>query len=216
VDHLQSLIPLHANTEQELDRYFSRSPAPPEDDEEFYEICSDLLDLEQEIMLDVDITLLMAAIAAEEKINRFCVYNLHQDVSETLEKLSPTEKLKVLSALMVNADVRGCHVYAALKQLTSWRNAFAHGHCVDRPTRSLRHNHLISPEHYPGVPDSVAKCVNLLEGFLTISSYLESISKNPYTSSGSVEIAEIKALLERVKQFRITGNQNMYDIVIDT
>jgi len=32
----------------------------------------------------------------------------------------------------------------------SWRNLRPHGHCVDRTTKTLRHNHLIHPDDYPG------------------------------------------------------------------
>ena len=213
-DHLQALIPLHASTEQTLARYFSQDPPPPEDDEEFGEICSNLWDLEHEIKLDIDTTLLMAAITAEDHINRFCVYNLHQDVAEPLERLPPTEKLEVLSALVGYPGVKGRHVYLALQQLTSWRNAFAHGHCVDRPTRSLRRNHLISPEQYPGVPDGIAKCIKMLKGLLLLSSYLRSISKNSYTSSSSVEDAELEYLLERIDKFRFTGTPDVYSVSV--
>ena len=211
-DHLQALIPLHARTDEALNEYFSRNLPPPEGDEEFGDICSDLWDIEHEIKLDIDTALLMAAVAAEDDINRFCVYNLHQDVAEPLERLSPTEKLEVLSALMGYPGVKGRHVHSALKQLSSWRNAFAHGHCVDRPTRSLRTNHLVSPEQYPGVPDGVTKCIKMLEGLLELSTYLESISKNPYTSFASVEDAELKDILARVKQFKFTGTPNVYSV----
>jgi len=215
-DHLKALIPLHTKTEQALDSYYSRLPPPPEGDEEFGEICSELWELEHEIKLDVDTALLMAAIAAEDDINGFCVYNLHQDVAEPLERLSPTEKLEVVSALMGHPGVKGRHVHFALQQLTSWRNAFAHGHCVDRPTRSLRHNHLVSPEQYPGVPDSVAKCITMLEGFLVVSTYLETISSSSYTASASVEDQELKGRLRDLRKFRFAGTPDVYTVSFAT
>ena len=129
----------------------------------------------------------MAAIAAEEKLNQFCVYNLHQDIAEPLEKLSPPEKLQVASAVLGHSGVRGTRPFHAIQCLNTWRNAFAHGHCTDRPTKTLRHNHLIAPNEYPGVPDSVALCIKMLSGYVDLCEYLISISENPYTAGRGEE-----------------------------
>ena len=83
----------------------------------------------------------------------FCVFNLHRDIAETIEKLSVQEKLLVASGVMGKHDVKSEAVYERAGKLNRWRNAFAHGHCVDRPVKSLRHNHLIDPDEYPGVPN---------------------------------------------------------------
>ena len=215
-NHLEALVPLHAQTELALSRHFSRNPAPPPADDAFGDICEELWELEHEIKLDVDTALLMAAIAAEDHVNMLCVYNLHREVAEPLERLSPPEKLEVLSALLGHPGVKGRHAYLSLQQLIAWRNAFAHGHCVDRPTRSLRHNHLTPPETYPGVPDSVAKCIKMLEGFLVVSAYLRRISKNPYTASASVHDKELKSCLQFLKRFTFTGGPDVYCISVAT
>ena len=215
VDHLDELIPLNLETEERLDEYLSRSPEPEDDDPEFGEICSDLWDLEHEVKLDTDIAVFMAAISSEDELNRFCVYNMHRDIAEPLEKLSPPEKLQVASAIVGHPGVKGQHSFAAIQRLTTWRNAFAHGHCVDRPTKSLRHNHLISPSDYPGVPDSIAACIKYVRGYLVLSRYMRSISKNPYTGGGSEEDKEIEAQLRLLERYKFEGTPSVYTIIFE-
>jgi hypothetical protein len=215
VEHLAELVPLNEATDERLVEYLGRDPEPPEDDPEFGEICDELWELEHEIKLEADTAVFMSAIAAEDALNRFCVYNLHRDIAEPLEKLSPPEKLQVASAIVGHPGVKGQHPFAAVQHLTSWRNAFAHGHCVDRPTKSLRHNHLISPAAYPGVPDSVASCVKLVRGYLVLSRYLTSISKNPYTGGSSEEEREIEEQLLVVEQYKFEGSPEVYTVCFE-
>jgi hypothetical protein len=214
-EHLAELVPLNQETDERLDEYFSRDPEPLEDDPEFMEICSDLWDLEHEVKLDTDMAIFMSAISAEDELNCFCVYNLHRDVAEPLEKLSPPEKLQVASAILGHPGVKGRHPFTAIQHLTSWRNAFAHGHCVDRPTKSLRHNHLISPAAYPGVPDSVVTCIKLVRGYLVLSKYLASVSKNPYTGGSSEENKEIEEQLRVLEQYKFKGTPDVYTITFE-
>jgi len=214
---LARLIPLHRETSGPLDEYFSQHPEAEEDDaelEEFGAICSDLVELEHRIRLRAELAIFMSAIDAEDTLNRFCIYNLHRDIAESLEKLSPPEKLRVASAVVGHPGVAGRDPYAALKRLSAWRNAFAHGHPVDRPTKSLRHSHLVSPPEYPGVPDTIATMVELLNGYLRICRYLESISLNSYTASGSVEAEEIEDHLSDITkyQFECEGSTTVYTV----
>ena len=68
----------------------------------------------------------------------------HKDAAEAIEKLSPPDKLVLLTALVGATPVKGDRAVRELSgDYTTWRNAAAHGHCVDRPTSSLRKNHLI-------------------------------------------------------------------------
>jgi hypothetical protein len=210
--HLSQLVPLNRRTDERLNEYFNRVPEPPEDDPEFDDICEELWDLEHEIKLDTDIAILMSAICAEDDLNRFCVFNLHQDMAEPLEKLSPPEKLLVASASVGHPGVKSTHAYEALRKLSSWRNAYAHGHCVDRPTKTLRHNHLISPPEYPGVPDSVAACVKMARGYVRLKEHLRSISKNSYTASGSSEASEVEASLDSIQKYRFVGSPPAYTV----
>lgn len=214
VGHLAALVPLNERTDEQLTEYFGREPEPPEDDPEFGHICAELWDLEHEIKLDTDIAVVMAAIAAEDALNCFCVYNLHREIAEPLEKLSPPEKLQVASAMVGHPGVKGSRAYSAIQELSSWRNAFAHGHCVDRPTKTLRHNHLISPDAYPGVPDSVATCLRLVAAHLSIQRYLASISKNKYLRGGTVEEQEIDEYLRTVARYKFSGTPEAYTIQV--
>ncbi len=104
------------------------------------------------------------------------------------------------SAIVGRPVVKGQHPFAVVQQPTSWRNAFARGNCVDRPTKSFRHNHPISPAAYPKVQDGIALCVALVRGYLALSQYLASIGKNPYTGGSSVEEREIEERLREVEQ----------------
>ncbi|MGI8910168.1 MAG: hypothetical protein ACR2JR_06385 [Rubrobacteraceae bacterium] len=66
--------------------------------------------------------ILMSAIEAEDEINRFCVYNLHKDVAESIEKLSPSDKLLVAAGAVGEEVGKGHAVYGVIKALTQWRN----------------------------------------------------------------------------------------------
>jgi hypothetical protein len=86
---LSELIPVHERTELRLDEYYEKHPDEPSNDddaalEEFGEICDELWELEHRIKLKAQIAILMSAIQAEDDINRFCVFNLHKDIAESV------------------------------------------------------------------------------------------------------------------------------------
>ncbi len=215
---LADLVPLHNQTEVELGEFYRRHPEEELDDkgmEEFGDICEPLWILEHKIKLKAGLAILMSAIEVEDSINHFCVYNLHKNIAESIEKLAPSEKLLIASAVIGKTNTKGQAVFEAIKKLSSWRNAFAHGHCVDRPTKSLRHNHLISPPQFPAVPDSLTKMKELVLGYVKITEYLSSISVNSYTAGRYTQTIEIESLIQEVSHFHITvlGTSNViYDI----
>jgi hypothetical protein len=178
---LSNLVVEHESTELRLSEFYEQHSDELSDEEleEFGEICDDLWGLEERVKIKAGLAIFMSAIEAEDLINRFCVFNLHRDIAESIESLSPAEKLLVASAAVGKESTKGTAVYEAVKKLSAWRNAFAHGHCVDRPTKSLRHNHLISPSQYPGVPDTLAKMQELIRCFLKIEEYHRTDSVNP-------------------------------------
>ena len=218
---LSNLLIVHESTEIQLNEYYKRHPNEPSSDdelEEFGEICDDLWALESKVKAKAELAIFMSAIEAEDLINRYCVFNLHKDIAESIESLSPAEKILVASAAIGEKSTKGTAVYEAVKKLSAWRNAFAHGHCVDRPTKSLRHNHLISPSQYPGVPDSLEKMQELIRCFIRIDEYLRSISLNPYTAGNSVEVEEIKDQLKEISAFKFIvspDSNEIYDIEYD-
>lgn len=217
-EYLSILVPLNEETSERVYEYLDRHPEEPADDDEeahseFDEICGDLWDLEHKIKLSTDAAILMAAISAEDRLNQFCVYNLHQDIAEPLEKLSPPEKLQVASAILGHPGVKGTQPFHAIQCLTGWRNAFAHGHCTDRPTKTLRHNHLVKPNEYPGVPDSVASCIKMISGYVVLCNYLSSISKNPYTAGRREEDSTISKHLTEIQRYEFKGNSWVYDVI---
>lgn len=211
---LEQLVPLNRETDRRLEEYFARKPEVDDDDPEFADICEALWELESQIKLKAEIAILMAAISAEDHLNMFAVFNLHKQVAEPLEKLPPHEKLQVLSALLDKPGITGSHVYGALKKLAAWRNAFAHGHCVDRPTKSLRHNHLTEPAELPGVPSMVADVAQMVSCYVELVDYLCSISKNPYTDGPDWDVDQIRGLLGDIRHYTFSGNNWVYEVEV--
>ena len=212
---LNELVSLNQQTDARLQEYFSRHPQPPEDDPEFGEICRDLWDLEHRIKLKAEVAILMAAISSEDHLNMTAVFNLHRDVVEPLEKLSPPDKLQVVSAFLDKPGIKGEKLYADVKRLTAWRNAFAHGHCVDRPTKSLRHNHLIEPSDLPGVPSLVADALDLVACYVDLVHYSSSISNNDYTAGPFWDVERIKEQLQQISRYRFKGSNWVYEVYFE-
>ena len=212
---LAELVPVLERTESELAAHFEKYPNNEQTDEEmqeFGEIADDLWMLEHQVDTKASVAILMSAIQAEDEINRFCVYNIHKDVAEAVEKLPPPEKLLIAAGMVGQGIGKGHAVYGAMRNLTKWRNAFAHGHCVDRPTRSLRHNHLIPPDQYPGIISHLADLKKLVSGYVRVSEYLASISRNAYGSGGSNEVKRLKEVLAEIARYRFTGDDNVYSL----
>lgn len=216
-DLLAELVPVLERTEIDLDAHFSKYPENEQTDEEmeeFSEIVDELWEIESKIKAKARVVILMSAIEAEDGINRFCVYNLHKDVAESIEKLSPPDKLLVAAGAVGEDIGKGHAVYGAIKALTQWRNTFAHGHCVDRPTRSLRHNHLILPDKYPGIASQLTELQSLVPSYVRVSEYMASIGRNEYGSGRSYEVERTKELLAKTARYRFTGNDNIYEVVV--
>lgn len=213
---LHELMPICAATHRNLDGFYKKYPDEKSlgsDDamEEFGYICNTLWELEHKIKLKCQIAILMAAIHAEETINMFCVFNLPKELVESLERLSPAEKLTAAASHLKQRSIRSTAAYSAITVLSGWRNAFAHGHCVDRPVKTLRHNHLISPKDYPSVPDSIADVVKHLEAYKRLGKYLARISQNPYAASSGLE-GTICDCLREIKKFAFKGDPQFYSI----
>jgi hypothetical protein len=214
---LEHLPELNKRTSVALEPHFDKFPSlrasqTDEAMEEFTDICDELWELEHRITLKAQLVILMTAIQAEERINQFCVFNLPREFVETLERLSPAEKLTAAASALGRRRVRATPAYGAVSQLMAWRNAFAHGHCVDRPLKSLRHNHLISPPEYPGVPDSIASMLKLTAGYTRLVDYVRRISKNPYTRAADHDWQEACASLRTVGRYRFTGGPTAYEV----
>lgn len=211
---LRALRDVHPRIKYLISDYFKLNPESPEDDEKFGEIAEPLWELESKISLKCEIAVFMAAIEAEDLINQTCVYNLHKDIAESLETLSPPNKLLIVSASLSESSVKGTRANEAIKKLSTWRNSYAHGHCTDRPTKTLRHNHLIAPDDYPSVPQEIEHMLAQLDGYLALSEYLRSISKNEYTSKTSVHDSEIKDYLDQIRcyKFIYKDNGQVYDL----
>ncbi len=214
---LRGLPELNGRTTQALDAHYQKYPRRRDSEsdeamEEFVTICDALWSLEHKITLKAQLVILMMAIQAEELINQFCVFNLPRELAETLERLSPAEKLTAAASALGRRRVRAESAFGAVTDLMSWRNAFAHGHCVDRPLKSLRHNHLISPEEYPGVPDSIAQMLRLAAGYTRLAEYIRRISKNSYTRGTDLNWREAQKALGQIEHYRFRGDPTAYEV----
>jgi hypothetical protein len=185
-----------------------------EDDESPYpEELDVLMDIEAEIIRLIDLAIFMAAIEAEDAVNQFAVFNIHKDAAEAIESLSPPDKLILVTALAGAPPVKSTAVFESIRKLTSWRNAAAHGHCVDRPTSSLRKNHLIPPKEYPAVPTKLSELQARLGDYLRVKEYLHGISINNYTSDPVMNDREIAESLGAIKSYRFRNvSGHAYDI----
>lgn len=211
---LRELVLINEKTTNDLSTYYEKYPQPEGDAElqEFCDICDELWELEHRIKLRCETAVLMSAIEAEDEVNRFCVFNLPKDVAEPIEKLSLPEKLLIASTLVGKKNAKSDAAFESISKLTGWRNAFAHGHCIDRPVKSLRHNHLIRPPEYPGVPDTVAATIKLVSHYVRASDYLQSISINPYTGGVFTEVDEIREVLREIGRYHFEGHNQAYTI----
>ena len=214
-DRLFDLEEMLEATRPPLAAYYLEFPESDDDPEleRFAEICGDLWVSEHRVKLKAELACLMSAIQVEDELNEFCVFNLHKDIAETIEKLSPPEKLLIASAVVGQTGIKGLSVFQELRKLTTWRNAFAHGHCVDRPTKSLRHNHLISPEEYPDVASTLRDAIELVSAFLTVSDYLREISINPSTKEMCGDNEDARDSLIALKKIRLEDQLHLYKIV---
>jgi len=171
---------------------------------EFGKITDDFMNYELSIASYADLCVLMGAISAETLINKFCVYNLHRDIAEPLERLSPPEKLIISSALVGHPGVKSRAPYEAIKELTKWRNVFAHGHCIDRPTQTIHKNHL--RDNLAGIRGahvSVNMLTEAVSRYLCVHDYLKEITQNQYVVDAySIENSDqIRHILNELQRF---------------
>lgn len=199
---LQQLRSTLATTRKKLEELEEKAGKNDIKEDDFSDACCDLWGLEYSIRQHAHLAIFMSAIQAEDDINQFCVFNLPKDLAESLERLSPPDKLVVAAAGVRVTDVKTTAVFEKIRRLTGWRNAFAHGHCIDRPTTSLRHNHLIAPANYPKVPDVVPEAISMISAYADVSDYLKKIGVNPYTRAESTDVEEIRSQLLELSRFR--------------
>lgn len=184
---------------------------------EFGKISDDFMNLELAILSYTNLCTLMAGISIETLLNKFCIYNFHRDISEPLESLSPCDKLVIASALLGKHGTKSTAPYEATKQLTKKRNAFAHGHCVDHPTQSIRKNHL--RDEGTGIQNAAKSTADLIVStnwYLCVHDFLCSITKNSYVIEYDDEenTGKIKRLLSQIKQYQFSGIDEYFPYAI--
>lgn len=173
------------------------------EEEMFWEISGRFTHLEHDLACCARTAILMAAIDLEAGINKFCFYNLGEEATNAIERLTPAEKLTVIHKVLDLGDFKGTSQYESVIALAKWRNAFAHGKCPDMPARSLRENHLSEPKNLRGSGEVVNEVLKLLRHYIVVHSHLNKISQHPSTSGEGYNFSYyIKPLLRDVQAFR--------------
>lgn len=111
-----------ARTNARLDKHYEAYPGDNPDRvdalREFGDICDEFWKLEHAIKLESEYAILTASITAEDEINQFCVFNLHRDIAEDIERLSLPEKLLVASGILGKHGVKNTNTYEQARKLT--------------------------------------------------------------------------------------------------
>lgn len=163
-----------------------------------------------------DAAVLMAAITMESLINKFCVYNLHSDIVSPLEKLSPSDKLVIASAIVGHPGFKKHAAHEAAKKLSQWRNAFVHGHCVDANTKGILKNHLRKDAPHildREAPQKIAVLKEMISRFLRVCNYISEMTTNPYVLKDEyVNLDRIRELLSEISAYHFTSQEYPYEI----
>lgn len=205
---LKTLLNIHPRVEDSISEYFDRKPDIDYEDPEFGEICYPLWETESRIKLKSELAIFLASIQAEESLNQLIVYNISKDIADSIEKLNPPEKLIITSVILTNKSVKGLRAYGAIRSLTKWRNSYAHGHCTDRPMKTLRHNHLIPPEECASLPKNIKNMLSQLKEYFELSNYLSEISLNTYTISRTVHLSQNKKHIKEIERYKFNYEED--------
>lgn len=129
---------------------------------------------------------LLAAILCEQRINRFCYFELPRDTTESIEKLQPTEKLLIAAAFLDHSTIRSSHVYEGLKGLIAWRNQYAHGHNPGRSAKSIHQNHTIfpDPKDFQTLADELASLKKAAMSYCNLIEWLQKNCSHPINELG--------------------------------
>jgi len=213
-DEIRRINPLHDQYENE------RATAATTYDPNgilFNEIYADYVHLVFSLGSHADLAMLMAAITIESLVNKFCVYNLHHEIAEALEKLTPPEKLVVSSAILGFTGTKSFAPHEASKKLNAWRNSYAHGHCVMTNRRGLLKNHLRnSPvgSLEREAPQITVTMIDMIRSFLRIIDFLGDITQNKYVLADEQEdIKLITELLAQISAYHFTNMDYPYEIL---
>jgi hypothetical protein len=144
--------------------------------------------------------ILMAVIECESWTNMVAFYRLGETVAQTMESLNPLAKLEVVHRVLGRAQFKGTHQQEALGKLFKWRNAFGHGKNPDRPTKSLRENHLVFPLGATSPREEIANLLAYLDAFIVVQKHLGEIS--PFTMQDSGLSIGFKFTVEAIDAVR--------------
>lgn len=221
-DNILGLLPefyeIAKSTQEDLTEFYQRKSELRSTDvfnhQELTSIILDYWTLECKLSVACEIACLMCAIQTEDNINRFIAYHFHEEIATSLEKLSPAEKITIISCSISAKSFKSNGVYRDVKSLSKWRNTFAHGHCIGKPTQSITKNHTPSDDSYRYIPLVFTELVELSSAFLRVHDHLQKISLSAYIKNECAFTEQIRRKIARIKKNSIKGSFPAYEFKI--
>ena len=173
----------------------------PDELEKWLDFYQDTILLEHELSCDCRTAILMAAIDIESEVNRFLFFNIGEETTNTIERLTVEAKLQVAHGVLNLPAFKGTKPHQAVVEIAKWRDKFAHGKIPDMPGRDLRSIHL-QGGRLKSSRAELAEMVRLVEFYLVLREYIASIDKTPLGQTLSGDIREIRSTLATIKRFR--------------
>lgn len=121
------VVPKIEELHKELEEYTVHEDSFNRISGEIYKL-TNLIDISvYKIYTIIDVAKMLMCIDLEMRINKFCYYNLNDDVFEAIEKLDISKKLIVAIYSVDNSKFKGTKQYEYVNSFKGFRNSYAHG-----------------------------------------------------------------------------------------
>jgi hypothetical protein len=177
----------------------------------YYVIYRDMFALEIELSCHCRTAILMAAIAIESEVNRFLFFNVGEETTESIERLSVEDKLILAHKILGLTAFKGTKPYQAVVEIMKWRNKFAHGKIPDMPGRNLHAIHVESAGRYKSPGSELADAIKLLGHYLVIRRHIDSMEKGRPGPEGNGDVEAVEAVLRDLKKFNFTAGHGVVE-----
>ena len=159
----------------------------------------------------IDSSILMACITLESNINCFCYYNLGEECTEAIEKLSMVEKMTVCHNFLKNKEdekFKSTQCYEAILKLTQWRNKYAHGKFVDSGSNDIKKNNLKDPGEIQSTYNHLQDFFKYIEYYKNTLQYMCKKDTNGVMgfSNLDVQIFDISDSMKKSKSIDLIKN----------
>lgn len=155
-----------------------------------------------EIYNIIDVAKILMCIDLEMRINKFCYYNLNNDVFEAIEKLDTISKM-IISTNWINLNnFKGSKQYEYIREFKNFRNSYAHGKISEitlkksddeNPKKINLKDNRISDDKYKTLFDvslleQTSELIKLCNKFINLINYLNRI--NTYKDDDIFDISD--------------------------